>query len=174
VYHAAVSGEFRMAEATLTAYRQLRFRANARPRVVIVPIGFVCWDDEYPAGEPPIPSGDPAAYDTLAELYAARGHYWEMGMIPDQFQELWHTAHEQMPNWPGFQRLYVDDETKRLAEYARKDEAGFWEAAASLGEVEEFIDPDTGMTRVSAWINLRPTLGDRLRRWCRRLGLLRL
>ena len=102
VYHAAVSGEFRMAEATLTAYRQLRFRANARPRVVIVPIGFVCWDDEYPAGEPPIPSGDPAAYDTLAELYAARGHYWEMGMIPDQFQELWHTTHEQMPNWPGF------------------------------------------------------------------------
>jgi len=45
-------------------------------------------------------------------LVSARTRLWLHGEIPRELSRLWEEAQQQIPDWPGFQRLKISDEQR--------------------------------------------------------------
>lgn len=163
-----MSTKFRMQEDTLRDYRALRFRENSERQCFYIPVGFVLWEDEYP-GENRLPMGDKDARRTMLSLYAARWHYWMDKVIPEAFADLWDEAQQQIPEWPGFKRLDVDNETIELARLCREAEAELWEAFTTDADDATITDDGNGLSEVSITYDLTEDGDAKLIGWRSRI-----
>lgn len=71
--------------------------------------GYLTWDDELPSGI------TPDGLDVLQSLWTARS-LLHRGLVlsdhpinPDYCQRVWNMATEEIPNWPGFKRLTLNE-----------------------------------------------------------------
>ncbi len=142
--------QFRMSEEALQTYRELRYREDSKRQGLYIPVGFILWEDEYPGDENDmLPRGDNNTRRTVLSFHAARWHYWMDGVIPEVYADLWDEAQRQLPDWPGFQRLYVDEETKEAARNCRDAEPQIWGAFLADADEVDVVDDGDGLSRVS-------------------------
>jgi len=139
-----------MSEEALQAYRELRYREDSKRQGLYIPVGFILWEDEYPGDENDmLPRGDDDTRRTVLSLHLARWHYWMDEEIPEELTDLWDEAQRQLPDWPGFQRLYVDEETKEAARNCRDAESQIWEAFSADADEVDVVDDGYGLSSVS-------------------------
>jgi hypothetical protein len=75
----------------------------------------------------------------VTHLVAARSGYWNTGIISPRYTRVWKTAKDLLPAWPGFCRLEVTDEQRRLIDACLQDAETWFRALAeySKGNISE-------------------------------------
>ena len=124
---------FDICEELLEQYRNLRFNSNAKYGWSIIPLGSIYWPDEHPADGRPIIKCHETCSTSILRLLVARMWYWENGEIAPDLQTLWDGARELIPDWPGFNRLHLDEDQRRAHEQLQSD----------ADAVEEFFAEDS-------------------------------
>jgi hypothetical protein len=84
---------------------------------------------------------------TILRLSCARMMLWTKGEVPEHLRTLWQQAQEEIPDWPGFQRLQIGPR-----EYAALE--GLDEEIASLERfmAEHYSTVRSGKDRDGLWI----------------------
>lgn len=137
----------------------LPFRADAKRRVCILPLGSIYWEDEIP---------DLAQLMTLSEndrsavlrLFSLRFKIWDREQLSDDVQRFWDEVRDQAPSWAFFRRLELSAEDCRERE---QTEAGVQrELEAFFADADQVtISEKDGVQSFSATFDLtkKPT-GD--------------
>lgn len=107
--------QFELCEDCKTRYQALRTDPSAKYSLCIMPLCSLIWNDEHPDGRLPSTfEGDHHfCRASMIRLCSARTYLWRNNVIPEESLNLWKTAQHIMPEWPGFNRLILDDEEKR-------------------------------------------------------------
>jgi hypothetical protein len=106
------SYSFMICDELALRLRALRFDPNAEPQTCILPLASIFWHDEWPDGRPRIRCHDECDHAFL-RLVAARAEFWRSEQIPTNFQALWDQAKEIIPDWPGFERMFITEDQRR-------------------------------------------------------------
>ncbi|MEO0965737.1 MAG: hypothetical protein AAFY08_11500 [Planctomycetota bacterium] len=139
--------QFKLSPELLERLRSYTFDENAERRGAIVPSHFIYWTDELPnLRDFILEKGD---RNTISALLAARRHYWFNETIPECFEEVWEAAKAEMPSWPGFQRLYVDEDTRQHAIECEKGGEEFWLGIAEDADSVSIEDRGDGFHSIS-------------------------
>lgn len=130
--------DFNLCPECLAEYQALRWAKDAERRQNLLPLGTIIWSDEHPTDDRgrhhrPWRCSD-SCRASIGRLVAARGCYWADEEIPPKYQEVWAQAKAAIPDWPGFQRLYLSAEDRLAVDAAEQD------AADSLGELLGMAD----------------------------------
>jgi hypothetical protein len=107
---------FKLCDELLGRLRLLQANDDAEVRVNTLPLMSIFWSDEWPGGDLPHVRCHKKCGESLYRLVAARAEFWRSGNIPADSQALWDQAKELIPNWPGFQRMHITKEQRRLIE----------------------------------------------------------
>jgi len=135
----------------------LPFRADAKRRVCILPLGSIYWEDEMPdlAQLMKLPENDRNA---VLRLFSLRFKIWDRQHLSDDEQRFWDEVQKQAPGWAFFRRLELSAEDQRAREEA---EAGVQrELEAFFGDADEVtISEQDGVQSFSATFDLtkKPT-----------------
>jgi len=122
--------EFVLCEQCLSAYQELRFDENAELQQNVIPYATIMWTDEHPEGIPKPLCESRSCHNSVAYLIAARSEYWDSGAISPRYARVWRAAKDLLPAWPGFRRLEVTNEQRKLLDVCLQNAEAWFEALA--------------------------------------------
>lgn len=126
-----MSLRFRICSELARAYAHLVYDPDAICGFQLAPHQTMWWVDEHP-GNSIGPTCHLECYWSIHRLVIARQQIWDHGGVEQEFAELWGDAIATIPEWPGFQRLDLNQDTRALmVEYADEANAFFEEAMSS-------------------------------------------
>jgi hypothetical protein len=103
---------FRLCPQCLAHYRSLVHDPDCDYTLNLMPFCSLKWSDEHPQSAEEMiidreNHGECAA--SVLRLVGARTHLWRTGIVPEDLRLLWEQARQAIPNWPGFQRLSLNE-----------------------------------------------------------------
>ena len=145
---------FVLTSGLASRYRALRYDASAEPRCCQIPLGTIYWPDEHPGGKLSLAGLDHQSRDSILRLSAARLALWQSGAIPRDLQVLWEEARAVMPEWPGFRRLELSEQARRVAVECERSALEWFDALAEASGGLRDTDLGGGLSHWSATIRL--------------------
>jgi len=109
-----------LTEATTTMLSALTYRAGAKRRVCVLPLGGIYWDDELPELREltKIPQGD---HGDIFRLLGIRSRLWRGEILSANDQQFWDGMQALVPSWAAFQRTQVSPEDLQADEDAQRE-----------------------------------------------------
>lgn len=137
-----MKNDFHLSPSVLARYQALRLDSNAKQGHLIVPLGTLFWSDEHPNG---FPETDPASEPTMVRLMLIRTKLWRTGVVSAEDLGFWLDAQKALPQWPGFERLELDEKLlARLLQAEEEADSFFVSLAADSDEFwADLKDDDT-------------------------------
>jgi hypothetical protein len=101
-------------ESDLELIQSLNFDASLKPSYHPLK-GCLTWNDEK------IDNLSPSGYEIIGDLWIVRSYIHldkdlKTTLDPEYFRDIWVRAEQQIPNWPGFKRLELNDEDRTYLE----------------------------------------------------------
>jgi len=107
---------FSLCPDCLDKYRSLHFDPSSKYFFNYLPVGSIVWPDEHP--EKWTQECCLKCKVSICNLTTLRTKLWREGKIPDEYQDFWEQAQRMIPNWPGFNRLSLnEEEMKALTDF---------------------------------------------------------
>lgn len=106
---------FILCDVCLSNYQALHFDPSQHPGACIIPYATLLWHDEHPGGLPPFQC-KAKCVDTIHLLVMCRTNLWFHNSIPVELVQFWENAHSKIPDWPGFRRLKLTTDARKIAE----------------------------------------------------------
>ena len=116
-----MSHHFNLCPECLTKYQSLRFVPDAKCWLCSIPLSSLVWSDEHPGGKPLFPHGHEQCRDSIIRLSSARTALWRSGSIPENSKEVWDEARQVIADWPGFQRLSLNEDQMKSLDACREE-----------------------------------------------------
>jgi hypothetical protein len=131
---------------------ELRFRADAKCRMNILPLGSIYWEDEMPNSQTlfNMLKVSKAERDNFWRVFAIRLKIWDGNLLEADELALWEEVSSKAPHWPLFRRLALSDEQRAARQQVEKEvhaeRTEFFDGAEKV----EFTDRSDGFLRFSA------------------------
>jgi hypothetical protein len=126
-----------LSEATSALLNTLTYRADARVRCSLMPLGGIFWEDELPDHNQflsKIPDDDQRH---IMRLFGIRVRLWDGQTLRHEDQQFWDAMQSLVPRWAFFERLSVSaDELCRQDEIAKQAEEVYEALFAEADKVE--------------------------------------
>ena len=105
---------FKISTSVAQEYRKLKYNPDARSEWSLIPFSSLVWEDEHPGGRCAMPDMDEESTIAILNLAEARTLLWLEGQVPKDLKKLWDDAKVALPEWPGFNRLSITEQEKRV------------------------------------------------------------
>lgn len=105
-----------LSQKAVSLLTALRYEPSAAWGVNVVPFGSVFWLDEMPSMAELFESTGDALL--IHSMFAFRLKLWDGHGLNAEDQELWDSVQAQVPDWPFFKRLHLQNEQKQAREQA--------------------------------------------------------
>jgi hypothetical protein len=105
--------EFRICSNCHGRYRLLHLDSTCKYDVGPMPFNTMVWPDEHPDRIGYFMTCCAPCRESIRLLVYARTHMWRYGELPEALRELWNKAQSMIPDWPGFNRLSLNEEQMR-------------------------------------------------------------
>ena len=103
-------------DACRLVLNSLPYDAESTPSPLFGALTTLLWPDELPGGRIQLRCGASECRNGFQNLLATRTALWIHGAVPDDERAGWNQAREQIADWPGFQRLVLDETSRRAFE----------------------------------------------------------
>lgn len=114
-----------LCETTVARLSAFTYRADAKRRFSLLPLGGIFWEDEIPDWLQfrKLPEEDRIE---IYRLFSIRYRIWKGEVLSEQDQLFWGAACAQVPDWAFFQRVKVSvDDQLAQGQAERTSEGGF-------------------------------------------------
>ena len=139
---------FSLCPDCLGKYIALRFDPSCSFSRNIVPLCSLQWQDEHP--EKWTSECCKECKTSICNLVEARDQLWREGKITDKYQNVWTQSQRMIPNWPGFNRLTLNDEQIEELDECLEGLTELIEATVKKYPNIEIIDEGRGLSELRA------------------------
>jgi len=140
-------------EETARFLRTLKYRADSKRQISILPLGSIYWDDELPKLGTLGVFAEPE-WNEVVRAFAIRMKLWDHQVLEDSDREFWEALQSAAPDWALFRRLELSEEDRKARVEAEENCAKeMQELLASADEVT-FVTEQNGLQCFSATFHL--------------------
>lgn len=130
----------------------LRFDPSARMIRCTLPLGSIYWEDE-------LPPDDFAAFlepdrKLVMKVFSIRISYWSDDALGEADQQFFNDVRNKFPNWPLFQRLELNFDSRKAHEETQNSLLDFFALLSEHSDKLSIETTEGGIMRFSATIDL--------------------
>jgi len=139
---------FSLCSDCLEKYKALCFDPSCSYVLNTLPLTSLQWEDEHPKKWTSECCKE--CKTSICNLVQARDQLWRECKITDQYQNVWTQSQRMIPNWPGFNRLTLNDEQIEELDECLEGLTELIEATVKKYPNIEIIDEGRGLSELRA------------------------
>jgi hypothetical protein len=147
-----------MRESTIALLNSLRFRADAKRKVCLIPLGSIYWEDEMP-DLLDLVKLDADEQNAIWRLFGIRFKIWDGERLSADDAEFWEAARSEVSDWALFRRVTLSADDREARAKAESDVEREFAALFGSADQVELTDKGHGLQEFSATFDLTKNAG---------------